>query len=248
MLVASACWLAPWPWLGACADDVPSPSLVEDLRVLAIRAEPPELLLDRAARARPGDRWRSPSGRWWWIPRGGPMVYEWQLLPGGVQPDLRRLRRSAQGRRRPSCSPLLDAARAQGHDRAGGGARRGRPTPGSAASRCRSTRRCSATTWSPRGWGWATAPGPAAVLRLQSGGESLPAQKRVVLNARDLSQWNPELAAVRLADLPAAAGGGAARLPAPAPARRQPQPGHRAASRWPGARWRPRRSRRWPAR
>jgi hypothetical protein len=33
------------------------------------------------------------------------------------------------------------------------------------------------------------------VLKLHAGAEELQAQKRLVLNARDLSQWNPELAA-----------------------------------------------------
>jgi hypothetical protein len=34
----------------------------------------------------------------------------------------------------------------------------------------------------------------SAVLQLEAGAETLLAQKRVVLNARDLSAWNPELA------------------------------------------------------
>ena len=78
-----------------CADDVPSPSLVEDLRVLAIRAEPPELLVDRQRTARP----TGPAGPVSFQalvvdPARAADGLRVAFLPGRVEPDLRRLRRA----------------------------------------------------------------------------------------------------------------------------------------------------------
>ncbi|HEY0713210.1 MAG TPA: hypothetical protein VGF45_11090, partial [Polyangia bacterium] len=88
-------WLASLSlFASACADDPPSPALVEDLRILAIRAEPPELLIDRnAVSPSPNADMASPPAgdpageqavtfeALVLDPRGGPMQFSWRFCP-----------------------------------------------------------------------------------------------------------------------------------------------------------------------
>lgn len=177
---------------GACADDLPSPSLVEDLRVLAIAAEPPELLLDRGRAPEEGPL--AVTFRALVLdPRGGPMAYDWQFCPvesSQTCGDFAERRKQAPA----ELQPLLDAARAQTLTGQAGTAA-GMADAGVGSFPVPVDPALFGYHLISSGLGLGNGAWTSAVLRLQSGGESLIAQKRVVLNARDLSQWNPELAA-----------------------------------------------------
>jgi hypothetical protein len=177
---------------GACADDVPSPSLVEDLRVLAIAADPPELLLDRSRTPEEGPL--AVTFRALVLdPRGGSMAYDWQFCPvesSQTCGDFAERRKQAPA----ELQPLLDAARAQAQ--AGQAASpAGMADAGVGNFEVPVDPALFSYHLLTSGLGLGNGAWASAVLRLQAGGESLLAQKRVVLNARDLSAWNPELAA-----------------------------------------------------
>jgi hypothetical protein len=182
---------------GGCADEVPSPSLVEDLRVLAIAAEPPELLLDRGRAPEEGPL--AVTFRALVLdPRGGTMAYDWQFCPvesSQTCGDFAERRKQAPA----ELQPLLDAARAQAMSGqvAGEGGAAGIPSGGAGVGEFPVPVDPALFGYhlASSGLGLGNGAWASAVLRLQAGGESLTAQKRVVLNARDLAQWNPELAA-----------------------------------------------------
>jgi hypothetical protein len=174
--------------VAGCAGDVPSPTLVEDLRVLAVRAEPPEVLVDRdgggvqvAFQALVVD------------PRGPTMAWRWGFCP--VESTQTCADFAARRAEAPAeFQPVLDATRTE--QRAGQSA----PDP--------ATRALGVDPFpvaippdlfayhlQTSGLGLGNGSWVSAVLALEAGPETLQAQKRVVLNARDLSQWNPELAA-----------------------------------------------------
>jgi hypothetical protein len=177
---------------GACADDLPKPSLVEDLRVLAIAADPPELLLDRTRAAEEGPL--AVTFRALVLdPRGGPMAYDWQFCPvesSQTCGDFAERRKQAPA----ELQPLLDAARAQTMTGQAGAAA-GISDAGVGSFPVPVDPALFGYHLVSSGLGLGNGAWASAVLKLQSRGESLTAQKRVVLNARDLSQWNPELAA-----------------------------------------------------
>jgi hypothetical protein len=178
----------------ACADDPPSPALVEDLRILAIRADPPELLIDRLADLN-GDQ---PSQRGVAFealvldPRGGPMQFGWRFCPidsNQTCGDFDERRKLAPA----AFQPALDAARAQTlagevtlttTDDAAGIENFTVPVTNDLF-----TYHLADSALGLGNGAWAS-----AVLEVKSAHETLTAQKRVVLAARDLSQWNPELA------------------------------------------------------
>jgi hypothetical protein len=172
---------------GGCAGEVPSPTLVDDLRVLAVRAEPPEVLVDRDGAAA--------EVRFQALvvdPRGPTMTWSWEFCPvESTQTCADFAARRAEAP--PEFQPVLDAARTE--QRAGQSA----PDP--------ETRALGVDPFAvpiagdlfayhlkSSGLGLGNGSWVSAVLALQAGPETLQAQKRVVLNARDLSAWNPELA------------------------------------------------------
>jgi hypothetical protein len=174
-----------------CETDAPSPTLVEDLRVLAVRAEPPELLLDREDTGAP------PTVTFQALvvdPRGMPMVYDWRFCPvesSQTCGDFDQRRAQAA----PDFQPVLEATHAQtraGQAQLGGSSLE---SVGLGDFVVEVPRDLFAYHLAASGWGLGNGAWTSAVLTLGTGGETLQAQKRVVLNARDLSAWNPELAA-----------------------------------------------------
>jgi hypothetical protein len=171
-----------------CAGDVPSPTLVEDLRVLAVRAEPPELLVEREGAAAPVSFQALVVD-----PRGPSMVWSWAFCPvesSQTCGDFVARRAEAPA----EFQPALDAARTE--QRAG----QSTPDPDTRALGVDPfTVQIPADLFAYHlkrsGLGLGNGSWVSAVLALQAGPETLLAQKRLVLNARDLSQWNPELAA-----------------------------------------------------
>jgi hypothetical protein len=175
---------------GACGDELPSPALVEDLRVLAVRAEPPELLIDRVdgQATQPG-----PVSFQALVvdPRGPAMVYRWRFCPvesSDTCADFGERRAAAPA----EFQPVLDAARAQQH------AGQAEVIAASAARGVDAfTVQLPQTLFSyhlvTSGLGLGNGSQVSAVLEAAVGSETLEVQKRVVLGARDLSQWNPEL-------------------------------------------------------
>ena len=178
----------------ACGDELPSPTLVDDLRVLAVQAEPPEVLVDRVdgEAAPPGPvSFRAlvvdPLGS----QLDGAMVYEWRFCPVESREtcadfDQRRAAAPAQ------FQPVLDATFAQRS--AGQSPVRG---PGAARGIDAFTVHLPPGLFSyhltTAGLGLGNGSWVSAVFEAAAGGERLQVQKRVVLGARDLSQWNPEL-------------------------------------------------------
>ncbi len=174
----------------ACGDDLPSPTLVDDLRVLAVKADPPEVMVDRV------DGVATETGPVSFQalvvdPRGPAMIYEWRFCPvesNETCGDFDQRRAAAS----PEFRPVLDTARAQ-------------KLPGqSQAIASRSARGVEPFTVQlpsslfhyhlvSSGLGLGNGSWVSAVLEVASGSERLQVQKRVVLGARDLSQWNPEL-------------------------------------------------------
>jgi hypothetical protein len=177
--------------LNGCAGDVPKASLVEDMRVLAIRAEPPEILIDREAPAA-----ATPVTFHALVvdPRGLPMSYEWRFCPVESDQtcgDFAQVReRAPEGFR-----PVLDAARAQ--QRVGDAPPERQPSGAVelGAFDIAVSPEIFAYHLGASALGLGNGAWTSAVLAVGTGGEKLSAQKRLTLNARDLSQWNPELAA-----------------------------------------------------
>ena len=167
--------------------------------MLAIRAEPPELLLDRTS--------TDPAPQEVTFqalvldPRGGPMLYDWRFCPVESNQtcgdfDQRRARAA------PEFQPVLDAARAWmlTGQVSGGAGNGGGPGPAlTDAGIDRFTVPVAPGLFAyhlvDSGLGLGNGAWASAVLKVQAGSETLTAVKRLVLNARDLSQWNPELAA-----------------------------------------------------
>jgi hypothetical protein len=174
-----------------CAGDVPSPTLVEDLRVLAIRAEPPEVLVDG-----PG----APLGSVTFDalvvdPRGLATSYTWSFCPVASAEtcgDYDRKRAAAPE----AAQPALDLARAL---QAQGDA--GPPPDGGVGDQAIGSfavplpEELFAYHLADSALGLGNGAWLSAVLALRTGEQVLTAQKRVVLNARDLSVWNPQLQA-----------------------------------------------------
>jgi hypothetical protein len=177
--------------LGAgCGDQTPSPSLVEDLRVLAVQAQPPELLFDRDPGAGP----QAVTFKALVIdPRGGPMGYDWAFCPvesSQTCADFDQRKAAAA----PAAQPLLDAAHAQvNHGQAPPAAE---PTDALAIEgfQAQVSPELFAFHLASSGLGLGNGAWLSAALAVGNGAESLQAEKRVVLQARDLSAWNPELA------------------------------------------------------
>ncbi len=174
-----------------CGEALSVPSLVEDLRVLAIRAEPPELLIDRDATVAQAVTFDALVVD----PRGTPMNVAWRFCPVASDQtcaDFDRRKSQAPAAFR----PLLDATFAQTKQEP---VMAGKDAGGVAALGAFAVEVPAALfayhfddSWFGLGnGGWTS-----AVLEVKSGSETLVGQKRLVLNARDLAQWNPELAAV----------------------------------------------------
>ena len=179
-----------WAGFAACGDELPSATLVEDLRVLAIRAEPPEVLVDRV------DGQATPPGPVSFQalvvdPRGASMVYDWRFCPiesSDTCADFARHLAAAPA----EFQPVLDAARAQ--------QRTGQSeiiTASAARAVDAFTVQLPQTLFnyhlSTAGLGLGNGSWVSAVLEIAAGAQTLQVQKRVVLGARDLSAWNPEL-------------------------------------------------------
>ena len=91
--------------LAGCTSDLPQPQTAEDLRVLAIRADPPELLYDA-----PEDRTVSFSALVV-DPRGGTVNYAWRFCPIESDPTCRdygALRPQLDESQRQEMDPLVD--------------------------------------------------------------------------------------------------------------------------------------------
>jgi hypothetical protein len=177
--------------LGAgCADQVPSPSLVEDLRVLAIQAQPPELLFDRD----PGAVAQTVTFQALVMdPRGGPMAYDWAFCPvesSQTCADFDR-RKAAVA---PAVQPILDTARAQASHGEAPPAPEHTDALQIGAFAAQVSPELFAFHVTSSGLGLGNGAWLSAALALGNGADSLQAEKRVVLEARDLSAWNPELA------------------------------------------------------
>jgi hypothetical protein len=175
--------------LTGCAGEVPSPTLIDDVRVLAVRAEPPELLMDRGAEAAAAVSFQALVVD----PRGPSMAYQWSFCPvesSETCADFAQRRAAAP----PRYQPILDTTRAQGQSG------QSPPVPDGAAFTVDPFTVAIPPALfdyhlASSGLGLGNGSWLSAVLELQAGGESLQAQKRVVLGARDLAAWNPELAA-----------------------------------------------------
>jgi hypothetical protein len=177
----------------ACSEDAPSPALVEDLRVLAVRAEPPEILVDREELTTGAPR----ATRFEALvmdPRGEPMVqmvYDWQFCPvesGETCGDYDRRRGAAD----PAYAPFLDAARAQ--EAHGPAQLSADGAVGTAGFDVQIAPQLLAYHLQDAARVLGNGAWVSAVLKLETGTETLLAQKRVVVNARDLAAFNPELA------------------------------------------------------
>jgi hypothetical protein len=188
----------PWlllVWLSAvlgagCADQTPSPSLVEDLRVLAVQAQPPELLFERD----PGAGAQAVTFRALVMdPRGGPMTYDWAFCPVESSQTCADFdqRKAAVA---PAVQPLLDAARAQASHGQAPPAAESTDALGIGTFVAQVSPELFAFHVASSGLGLGNGAWLSAALSLGNGAESLQAEKRVVLGARDLAAWNPELA------------------------------------------------------
>jgi hypothetical protein len=179
------------PALVACGDELPSPTLVQDLRVLAVRAEPPELLFDREQGfTTAGTRFEALVVD----PRRGPVPYVWQLCPVESQQACADYD-DWRGRENDDVGAMLDALRTQ-------------QRPGTAQVADRAAPLATVESFEMKleasffmhhllqsGLGLGNGVWPSAVLTAGEGAERVQVQKRVTVNARDLSQWNVELSA-----------------------------------------------------
>jgi hypothetical protein len=185
--VLAGCALAG---VAGCGGELPSPSLVEDLRVLAVRADPPEVLVDRVdgQATQPG-----PVSFQALVvdPRGQSMVYQWRFCPvesDETCADFDRRRAAAPA----EFQPALDVARAQESAGQSEVIATG-PARGVADFAVHLPQNLFRYHLDTSGLGLGNGSWVSAVLDVAAGGETLQVQKRVVLGARDLSQWNPEL-------------------------------------------------------
>jgi hypothetical protein len=177
--------LVPLVALAACVDDLPSPSEVEDMRVLAIRADPPELLYDA-----PVDQTVTFEALVV-DPRGGSIRSAWQFCP--VESDDSCLDYEAiRGRADARHQAALDAAKDQTLSadvqptKSTSGAVPDYDVPAFTADVSAALvlyhLESSALGYGIGSW-------PTAVLELEREGESLRSQKRLVLNLRDLRSF-----------------------------------------------------------
>lgn len=174
-----------------CAEETESPSEVKDLRILAVAAEPPEVLFDREV------GWSSPQVEFTALvadPRGTTTTFTWRFCPVESEQacmNFNSLKEQApQGMR-----GMLDALFAQ-HDQ---GSAPLEPERGVGAMAVAPF----ATAWptdlfayhlAQTGLGLGNGAWPSAVIAVtDSAGKEVLAQKRVTLNARDFAQFNPEL-------------------------------------------------------
>lgn len=177
----------------ACADPSDKPTEVKDLRVLAIAADPPEVLFDRTT------GWSAPQVTWSALvadPRGGePATFHWRFCPvdsGEACTDYIALREQAPAPMRPMLEALFGLSAA--------GQALVMPSDGVGQQAIEGF----AAAWpadlfsyhfADSGLGIGNGAWPSAVLTVDGHGNKLVVQKRVTLNAADLSQWNPELRA-----------------------------------------------------
>lgn len=179
--------------LAACGEPSDKPTEVKDLRVLAVAAEPPEVLFDRTA------GWSAPHVTFSALvadPRGGePVNYTWRFCPvdsAQACTNFPSLRDEAPLPLR----PMLDALFAQ--------ATTGQGTPAPDKGIGHEDVMPLVSAWPAELFNYhlnASALGlgngawPSAVLTVNEGSNAVVVQKRVTLNAADLAQWNPELTA-----------------------------------------------------
>jgi hypothetical protein len=170
--------------------------LINDLRVLAVRAEPPELLIEREELAAAAPVRTVRFEALVVDPRGGPMVYDWQFCPlesNETCSDYEQRKSAIAPAVASLFVPFLDAAHAQASRGAAELSPAGAVATGGfdvqiAPQLFGYHLQSSALGLGNGAW-------TSAVLKLEVGPETLLAQKRLVLNARDLSAFNPELAA-----------------------------------------------------
>lgn len=176
--------------VASCAEPEDVSSHVKDLRILAIAAEPPELLFDRPTPGEDGEAarvlWRALVAD----PRGLVTTFAWRLCPGGgdtpcpegegppaALPEELRTQVAALGRQGSAGPVELDGARMQvapfQSDLPAWLGAVALLAPGGASAR------------NEQGESW-----PTAVLTVANATEAVTAQKRLKLSPRDLSQWN----------------------------------------------------------
>jgi len=179
--------------LAACADPADKPTEVKDLRVLAVAAEPPEVLFDRAT------GFSAPQVSFSALlvdPRGGaPAMFQWRFCPVDSTEacaDFAKQRESAPAAMRPALDALFATA-SSGQSAAA-------PGDGIGAQKIDSFPSAWPTDLFSyhlihSGLGLGNGAWPSAILTVNSNGSQLVVQKRMTLNASDLSQWNTELGA-----------------------------------------------------
>ncbi|MDX2020697.1 MAG: hypothetical protein SF187_10670 [Deltaproteobacteria bacterium] len=183
--------LASATLVAACGEPSDKPTEVKDLRVLAVAAEPPEVLFDRTA------GWSAPQVTFTALvddPRGGaPATFAWRFCPvdsAEACTNFPALRDQAPQPLR----PMLDALFAQ--------AMTGTSTPAADKGIGAQDVAPFASAWPAElftyhldasAMGLGNGAWPSAVLTVNAGPQTVTVQKRVTLNALDLSQWNPEL-------------------------------------------------------
>lgn len=177
--------------LGGCAEEVSGSATIEDLRVLAVRAEPPEVLTEPETSV---ENSSARSARFEALvvdPQGRTVSYEWSFCPvesNETCDDYDRRKAEAP----PEFQTILDTTRAQ---RLAGQS----PIPADGiAARPRTFEveipfelfryHLAESALGTGNGAWVS-----AVLRVQAGRDAVIAQKRLVLNARDLAAFNPEL-------------------------------------------------------
>lgn len=181
--------LLPLALIG-CGDPVERPSEVKDLRVLAVAAEPPEVLYDRAA------GFGVPQVTFSALvadPRGETTTYTWRFCP--VESEQACLNFPAVREAAPlPMRPMLDALFAQ-HQQ--GLAAPGEEMAGLALAPFATAWPSDLFAYHLQGsaLGLGNGAWPSAVLSVGAADGAVLAQKRVTLNARDLSQYNAELSA-----------------------------------------------------
>lgn len=181
--------LVPLVTLAACVDDLPRASEVEDMRVLAIRADPPELLYDEPVE-------QSVTFEALVVdPRGGTVQATWRFCPVESEDsclDYEALRAQADENQRAALDAAYDQALTvdAGPSNSADGAVSEYDVPaftaGVSAAVVRYHLENSLLGFGVGAW-------PTAVLDLAGDGGSLRSQKRLVLNIRDFGLFEPVL-------------------------------------------------------
>lgn len=176
----------------ACGEAGDSPTLVKDLRILAIAADPPEVLFDKDL------GYDSPQVVFSALvaePQGSPHTFTWRFCP--VESDeacmnFPAIRQSAPEAMRPMLDSLF-AAQSQGQTKAA-------PTQGVGGLELAPF----ASAWpsdlfayhmQASGLGLGNGAWPGVVLAVSGAHAEVIAHKRITLNARDLAQYGSELQA-----------------------------------------------------